>query len=147
MRQEPDATITSERDALGQYLDYQRETVLLKTEGLTKDQFAQRIPTSDLTLAGLLYHLALVEEAWFEEEFLGRQPREDWVAIDWEADPSYEWRTALDKDPEWLRRRYGDACDRARQVAAEAPSLDALSVKNRADGKPFTLRWVMLHLI
>src|ERR1700756_2237382 len=83
VRQDPDPR-AAERDALSQYLDYQRETILLKTEGLTKDQLAQKIPTSDLTLAGLLYHLALVEEAWFEEDFLGHEPREDWEGIDWE---------------------------------------------------------------
>ena len=124
MRQEPDATTTSERDSLEQYLDYQRETILLKTEGLTKEQLAQKIPTSDLTLAGLLYHLALVEEDWFEVKFLGRADREDWQGIDWEADPNYEFRTALEKEPDWLRRRYRDACNRARQVTAGADSLD-----------------------
>jgi hypothetical protein len=30
VRQEPDATTTSERDSIGQYLDYQRETILLR---------------------------------------------------------------------------------------------------------------------
>ena len=79
MRQNPDQQTTSERDALGQYLDYQRETILLKTEGLTRQQLGQRIPTSGLTLAGILYHLALNEEAWFEVDFLGR-PERDGVA-------------------------------------------------------------------
>jgi uncharacterized damage-inducible protein DinB len=147
VRQDPDATTTSERDSLGQYLDYQRETILLKTEGLTKEQLGQKIPTSDLTLAGILYHLALVEEDWFEVKFLGREDREDWAGIDWDADPDYEFRTALEKEPDWLRRRYRDACDRARQVAAEAGSLDDVSVSTRVGGKPFTLRWMTLHLI
>jgi uncharacterized damage-inducible protein DinB len=147
VRQDPDATTTSERDSLGQYLDYQRETILLKTEGLTKAQLARQIPSSGLTLAGILYHLALVEESWFEEEFIGRPPREDFADVDWKADPDYEFRTALEKEPDWLRRRYRDACDRARQVAAGAASLDDVSVSTRPDGKAFTLRWVMLHLI
>ena len=147
MRQDPDSTTTSERELLGQYLDYQRETILLKTEGLTKEQLGQRIPTSALTLAGILYHLALVEEDWFEVKFLGQQDREDWQGIDWDADPEYEFRTALAKEPDWLRRRYRDACDRARQVTAAADSLDDVSVSTRVGGKPFTLRWVMLHLI
>ena len=147
MRQDPDATTTSERDSIGQYLDYQRETILRKTEGLTKEQLAQRIPTSGLTLAGILYHLALVEEDWFEVDFLGQQPREDWRDIDWKADPDYEFRTALEKDPEWLRSRYLEACDRARRVTAGADSLDAVSVSTRVNGRPFTLRWVMMHLI
>ena len=147
MRQDPDPTSASERDSLGQYLDYQRETILLKTEGLTKAQLAQRIPSSGLTLAGILYHLALNEEAWFEDRFLGLPRREEWQGIDWEADPDYEFRTALTKEPDWLRRRYRDACDRARQAAASADSLDQLSVDSMTDGKPFTLRFVLLHLI
>ena len=147
MRQDPDPTTASERDSLGQYLDYQRETILLKTEGLTKAQLAQRIPASGLTLAGLLYHLALNEEGWFEVDFLGRQHREDFAGVDWAADPDYEFRTALEKEPDWLRRRYRDACDRARQVTAAAGSLDDVSVSVRVGGKPFTLRWMMLHLI
>ena len=147
MRQDPDATTTSERESLGQYLDYQRETILLKTDGLTKEQLGQRIPTSDLTLAGILYHLALNEEGWFEVDFLGHEYREDFHGIDWDADPNYEFRTALEKEPDWLRRRYRDACNRARQVTAAADSLDEVSVSTRVGGKPFTLRWVMLHLI
>jgi uncharacterized damage-inducible protein DinB len=147
VRQDPDATTTSERDSLGQYLDYQRETILLKTEGLTKAQLAQQIPSSGLTLAGILYHLALVEESWFEEDFLGHEPRADFAGVDWKADPDYEFRTALEKEPDWLRRRYRDACDRARKVTAAAESLDDVSVSTRVGGKPFTLRWVMLHLI
>ncbi len=50
MRRSPDQQTTSERDALGQYLDYQRETILLKTEGLTREQLGEKIPTSELTL-------------------------------------------------------------------------------------------------
>ena len=134
MRQNPDQQTTSERDALGQYLDYQRETILLKTEGLTREQLGQQIPTSGLTLAGILYHLALNEEAWFEVDFLGLPEREEWRGIDWEADPDYEFRTALTKEPDWLRHRYRDACDRARQAAASADTLDQLSVSTRIDG-------------
>ena len=147
MRQAPDPTSASELDSLGQYLDYQRETILLKTEGLTKAQLGQKIPSSDLTLAGILYHLALNEQGWFEVQFLGREDREDFAGIDWEADPNYEFRTALEKEPDWLRRRYRKACDRARQVTAAADSLDDVSVSTRIGGKPFTLRWVMLHMI
>jgi uncharacterized damage-inducible protein DinB len=147
VRQDPDAATTSERDALGQYLDYQRETILLKTEGLTKEQLGRKIPTSGLTLAGLLYHLAIVEEGWFEVGFRGLDHREDVRDIDWKADPDYEFRVAPEKEPDWLRRRYRDACNRSRRVAAETASLDDVSVSGRFQGKPFTLRWMMLHLI
>jgi uncharacterized damage-inducible protein DinB len=146
MRQDPDPR-AAERDTLAQYLDYQRETILIKADGLTAEQLGQRLPTSALTLAGILYHLSLVEEAWLEVRFLGLPQREEWQGVNWEADPDWEFRTATTMEPETLRRRYRDACDRSRQVMAKADSMDQLSVARLSGGERFTLRWVLLHLI
>ena len=146
MRKDPDPS-AAERDALGQFLDYQRETILLKTEGLTQDQLAQRIPTSALTLAGILYHLALNEESWLEERFLGLPEREDWADADWDDDPDWEFHTAIAMDPEELRQRYRDACERSRRAAAQAKSLDQLSADKDTNDWQFTQRWVLLHMI
>jgi uncharacterized damage-inducible protein DinB len=107
----------------------------------------RQIPSSALTLAGILHHLALVEESWLEVRFAGRPEREDWVGVNWEKDPDWEFRTALSLDPDDLRLRYREACDRSRRVAAEAASLDQLSVFVGEDDWRFTLRWALLHLI
>jgi len=136
-----------ERDLLGQYLDFQRETVLAKTEGLTRQQMTRRHEPSALTLGGLLYHLALVEERWMEVRFLGLPVREPWTGIDFEADPEWEFRTSAELEPEHLRQRYRDACERSRQAAATAAGLDQLSVKPLRDGRHFTLGWALLHLL
>jgi uncharacterized damage-inducible protein DinB len=146
VRQDPD-TRAGERDALAQYLDFQRGTILLKSEGLDQAQLAQRIPTSNLTLAGILYHLALVEESWMEIRFLGLPVRDDFEGIDWDADPDWEFRTATTMEPEELRTRYQAACDRSRDAAAQAETLDQLSAFKGTDDWQFTLRWVLLHLI
>ncbi|HEX6452685.1 MAG TPA: DinB family protein [Trebonia sp.] len=146
MRKDPNPA-APERDALAQYLDYQRETILLKAEGLTQQQLATTIPTSDLTLAGILYHLALVEESWTEEDFSGLPAREPWNGVDWNADPDWEFRTATTLDPDAVRQRYRDACERSRVVAEKAVSLDELSEKPLRSGARFTLRWMLLHLI
>ncbi len=50
-------------------------------------------------------------------------------------------------DPDELRTRYEAACDRSRQAAARAETLDQLSAFKGKDGWQFTLRWVLLHLI
>src|SRR5215470_5687881 len=146
MRQDPD-TKAGERDALAQYLDFQRETILLKADGLSKDQLATTIPTSALTLAGLLYHLALVEESWLEVRFLGLPVREPWIGVDFATDPEWEFRTSAELEPERLRERYRQACERSRQAAAQADTVDQLSVQPLSDGRRFTLRWVLLHLL
>lgn len=59
------APAADERTTLDQFLDYQRDTLLWKTDGLETGGLAQRLPDSSLTLAGLLKHLALVEDLWF----------------------------------------------------------------------------------
>jgi hypothetical protein len=69
------------------------------------------------------------------------------VDVDWVADPDWEFRTATAMDPDTLRQRYRDACERSRQAAASAGSLDQLSAYKGNDGWQFTLRWVLLHLI
>ena len=138
----------SERDLLTAFLDFQRATVLLKTEGLTAEQLAVTLPTSTLTLAGLLNHLALVEDSWFPVRFAGQPDSPLWADVDWDADPDFEFRTATDVAPEELRARYAEACDRSRAVVAATPSLDDLSVGTSSrTGNRWDLRWVLLHMI
>jgi uncharacterized damage-inducible protein DinB len=136
-----------ELDQLTRVLDHQRETILRKADGLTKEQLAQALPTSSLTLGGLLNHLALVEDSWLRVRFSGLPDDELWAGIDWDADPDHEFRTAVDLQPAELRRRYEQACARSREVVAGAESLDQVSVAERQNGLHFDLRWVLLHLI
>jgi uncharacterized damage-inducible protein DinB len=146
MRTDPDAS-GREHELLEQYLDYQRETILAKTEGLNREQMGQRLPSSSLTLGGLLYHLALVEEDWMEVRFSGLSEREPWAGVDWDADPEWEFRTGAGMEPETLRQRYRDACDRSRRATSRATDLDQLSVKPLRNGQHFSLRWILLHLM
>ena len=145
MRAEP-VKDAAERDMLGQYLDYQRATMLDKAAGLSQEQLGRPHPPSSLTLAGLLYHLALVEETWMVYRFAGQPVPEPWAGIDFDADPEWEFRTAATLEPDAVRERYEVACARSREVTAAARDLDQLSVVHR-DGQHFTLRWVLLHLL
>ena len=121
--------------------------MLSKAEGLTHAQLVSKHPPSELTLAGLLYHLALVEENWMEVRFSGLPDREPWASVDWDADPNWEFRTAESMEPEQLRARYSGACERSRQVVTAAGGADQLSARPRRDGRHFSLRWVLRHLI
>jgi uncharacterized damage-inducible protein DinB len=146
VRAEPDPE-GSELSLLAEYLDLQRETLLAKTDGLTRAQLNAAHPPSALTLAGLLSHLALVEETWMEVRFAGLPEREPWSTVDWDADPDWEFRAAQTQEPDELKARYRDACERSRRVVASASGADQLSARPRRDGRRFSLRWVLLHLI
>ena len=139
----------AERDALSAFLDFHRVTLLAKVEGLEQEQLAlAAVPSSSLTLAGLVKHLALVEDSWFQKVFLGRGLPEPWASAPWDDDPDWEFHTAPQDDPRHLVDLYLAAVARSRGVVASADSLDALSVENdRREAKPFSLRWIMLHMI
>ena len=146
MRDDP-VPVGGELELLTQYLDYQRETVVGKTEGLTSGQLVEVYPPSTLTLGGLLNHLALVEDHWMQVRFLRLPEREPWAGVDWAADPDWEFHAAAELRTEQLRDRYQQACERSRQVITQASGPEQLSVRPLRTGQRFSLRWVLLHLI
>ena len=97
---------SDERDMLAAFLDYHRETLKMKVAGLTQPQLAQTTAASSLTLAGLVKHMALVEDSWFTERFAGQPMPAPFADVDWDADPDWELRTAAADDPAWLVQRY-----------------------------------------
>ncbi|MGA1753738.1 MAG: DUF664 domain-containing protein, partial [Pontimonas sp.] len=55
----------NEIDTLLGYLDYQRATLEWKTRGVDAAGLRCTIASSTMTLAGLLKHMAYVEDHWF----------------------------------------------------------------------------------
>ncbi len=142
---------TDEATTLLAFLDYHRDTLRMKTAGLTQVQLAQLVAPSTLTLGGLLKHLALVEASWLSEVLHGRPMGEPWDSVDWDADPDWEFRTAADDSPEQLQAMLDAAVEQSRRNVDEALSaggLDQLSVGlDRKHNQQFSLRWILLHLI
>ncbi len=83
-----------ERTTLTEFLNYQRATILLKADGLDSGQLRQPLPTSPLTLAGLLKHLAMVEDYWLQVCFLGLPEPEPWVSAPLEEDEDWDFHSA-----------------------------------------------------
>jgi len=145
-RREPDL-VGDETTLLGQFLDYYRATIVRKVEGLTKEQMGHRIEPSTLTLGGLVKHLALVEDSWFQERLLGRETAEPWASVDWAATPDWDMDSAVDDDPADLVAMYTAACERSRQATAEAGDLDFVMLRPNRRGEHMSLRWILLHMI
>lgn len=91
--------VRPELPALTGFLDDKRAIILRKTDGLTREELARPLPPSALTLAGLLDHLALVEDSWFRYRFAGLPVDELWAGHDLDADPDAEFRTAVELEP------------------------------------------------
>jgi uncharacterized damage-inducible protein DinB len=60
------AGIGGERQVLREFLDYQRATLAMKCQDLSDDDLRRAaVPSSGLSLLGLVRHLAEVEREWF----------------------------------------------------------------------------------
>ncbi|MGO4597597.1 DinB family protein [Terrabacter sp. 2RAF25] len=140
-----------EATTLVAFLDYHRDTLRMKAEGLTAEQLDQRLAPSTLTLGALLKHVALNEASWFGEVLLGRPMPEPWAGADWDADRDWEMTSAATDSPEELRRIMDESVEQARRdidAALAEGGLDFRSAKlDRKENQQFTLRWILLHMI
>ncbi len=148
-RPEPPAAAGEIATVVG-FLDYQRATLEWKCAGLDAAGLRATTAASSMTLGGLLKHMALVEDGWFPRAIGGQQRRPPWDAVDWDADPDWEWRTAAEDSPEELFALWRDAVDRSRSVLAAALAaggLDQPSRRTFPDGMTPSVRWILLHMI
>jgi hypothetical protein len=140
---------TGERATLTGYLRDQRLTLELKCAGLDAAGMARRsVPPSDLSLLGLVRHLAETEQSWFRRTLAAQDvPR----LYRTEADPERAF-TGAAADPALVRQawaRWRDEVEFAEQLVAAAPDLDVTGFHDDGAGQasPITLREVLVHMI
>ena len=107
-----------ETEALRGALDRNRRTFAWKTGGLDADAMHRTLGPSRLTLAGLIKHLALVEDHYFTHQLLGGDYPAVWAPAAGNHD--WEWTSAVEDSPEGLRRLWLDAVARSEEALDEA---------------------------
>jgi uncharacterized damage-inducible protein DinB len=130
-----------EREMLEEWLEFHRTTLLLKCEGVDDVGLKQRpVATSNLSLHGLVRHMAEVERSWFQRVLQGNGAPFIWV------DPHVEDSEFVPLDVEVWRvdiAAWQAECERSRGAAAE----HGLDDRGNRRGKPYSLRWIYLHMI
>jgi uncharacterized damage-inducible protein DinB len=140
-RSEP-SFLLDERAMLEGWLEFHRTTLVLKCEGLSDAQRKARpVPTSALSLHGLVRHMAEVERNWFRRTLL----------VD--PDAPYLWFDPTVEDSELVPLDGADwpadlaawhaECEASRRAAA-GRGLDDAGIRR---GEPCSLRWIYVHLI
>jgi uncharacterized damage-inducible protein DinB len=136
--------VLGERQALEAWLDFHRDTLLLKCAGLTAGQLKERaVPPSRLSLLGLVRHMTEVERWWFRMHAASAdlpfpydpdQTGQDFEALE-EADAAV--------NIEAFQREIERAC-----AAVAGRQLDDV-VPSRGDHPERTrdIRWIYLHMI
>jgi uncharacterized damage-inducible protein DinB len=134
--------LLADREMLEAWLEFHRMTLLLKCEGLTDAQRKARpIPTSSLSLHGLVRHMAEVERGWFSEVLLSR-PDEPFIFYNPDIEDSSF--VPLD-DADWASdlATWQAECERSRGNAAGK----SLSDTGKGRGADVSLRWIYVHMI
>ncbi|NJP99714.1 DinB family protein [Streptomyces zingiberis] len=152
-RIEPPLT-AGERAGLESWLDFHRETLALKCEGLTDAQLREAsVPPSKMTLLGLVQHLAEVERNWFHRVLLSEDaptvfgdPGGSGADLA-EADGGFTLRDDLTKDEVFARWRAEIENSRKAAATRELDDTGTLPPNPSPLQGPVSLRWIYLHLI
>ena len=140
-RTEP-AFVLADRAMLEAWLEFHRATLLLKCEGLDDaERKARPVPTSLLSLHGLVRHMAEVERNWFSRVLLAAP---DTPPI-W-YDPAIEDSELVpldDADWETDLAMWHAECEQSRANAA-GKDLDYIGTRR---GEPVSVRWIYVHMI
>jgi len=138
---------------LRSFLDHYRATIRLQASGLTDAQLDQSLPPSDLTLGGMLKHLAFVEDYWFSYHLRAHEPASPWDSAPWGDDPDWDWHSAAGEPHAALDALLTAAIDRSDEcldeTLTENPELDRPVARPRdpAKGETATVRWVLVHMV
>lgn len=149
----------SERSDLLESLRRHREFLLFTVQDITDDQARERTTVSELTLGGLIKHVASVEADWarFIVEGPKESPEIDWENVDW-SNPPPEAQEFMDSHRMTESETLADLLANYEAVAARTdalveslPDLNATQLLPKApwfaEGAVRSARRSLLHII
>ena len=136
-----------ERTALVQRLDQYREIARASIADLAWEvASAALLPATDMTIAGVLKHLAWAEDRWFQGRLLGVRMPPPWDAPGAD-DPDQAMRLAPGDSVPAIVELHAEACERSRAALRQCESLDTVAKVQSFGRGPVNLRWILVHMI
>jgi uncharacterized damage-inducible protein DinB len=134
-----------ERTMLEGWLDYHRKTLAWKCEGLTDAQLrTATVEPSELSLMGLVRHMAEVERGWFRKVLVGDDPGPIYYG-DEDRDGEFHLTEADTWDEAYAT--WQAEIETARRNAARFGLDDLSQGRSRFTEERFSLRWILTHMI
>jgi uncharacterized damage-inducible protein DinB len=151
--------VTGERADLLETLAAHRQFLRHTVQGLTDDQARQRTTASELTLGGLIKHVADIERGWVD--FILEGPQSVGGGQDWSAETeitpevmemwSAKFRLLPDETLAGVLAEYEEVARRTDELVATLPDLDASQPLPPAPwfqpGTRRSARRVFLHIV
>jgi hypothetical protein len=140
----------TEAEHLAGALDRLRTTFRWKADALDSAGLQAHIGVSELTLGGLLKHLARVEEEIFTVKLAGEPMGAPWDRVAWGGDDDPEFTSAAADTPEQLYALWDSAVARSRARLANVLTgggPEQLVHMGAPDGRRASLRRLLCDLI
>jgi Protein of unknown function (DUF664) len=140
-----EAPAEDERTTLLAFLDYQRSVLARKAEGITDEQArVAACPPSDLTLLGLIRHMADVERSWFRRALVGEDaPPIFYGAAHPDGDDDGDFHPPCGATVADALASLWVEIEVANRIIAAA----SLSDIERRERSKYSLRWILVHMI
>jgi len=137
--------LASEREALEEWLEYHRSTLVTKCAGLSEDDLKRRaVAPSGLSLLGLVRHMADVERWWFRMNAAGEDLP---FRFSTDAHPDADFDDVDVADARADLAAYEEEC-RAATDAVRGRSLDdVVASRGHHPERTRNVRWIYLHMI
>jgi uncharacterized damage-inducible protein DinB len=143
---EPSMTLSDPGELLAGYLDYYRDALLRKLDGLSDQEMRNsRLPSGWVPL-GLLKHLAYVELRWLRWGFAAEPVDEPWGD---EAEGEPAWHLEPGETVQDITAFFEEQCTRSRAIVAGARLTDQAASGGRfsPNGDVPTLAWILFHVL
>ncbi len=134
-----------ERSIVVGQLEWYREGVLAKVDGVVPHVATTRPLRSATSIAGLVHHLAHVEDKWLHHRYAGHDLPDPWASAPFAEQPDWEFESVDDLPLDVVVARYREACERSRAAIAGCDLDDEGVVP--LDGEAFNLRFALVHLV
>ncbi len=144
---DPDLRPEDERSALVERLDQYRAIAAAALVDLPWQQAsAHLLPATDMTIAGIVRHLAWAEDRWFQGRLLGLEMPAPWDRPGAD-DPDHSMRLAPGDTVDGILELHSSACERSRAAVAQCDSLNHRAAVPSFGMGPVNLRWILVHMI
>jgi hypothetical protein len=139
--------IGTETETLLGSLERQRATFAHKCGGLSVGLLRVTVGASDVTIGGLLKHLAYMEDLNFTGNVAAQPLPAPWAGMEPEGRGDRVWRSAADDDPAQLYAWWQEAVDRSRAVVGAALERGGPGVVFEEAGEQTSLRRLIVDFI
>jgi uncharacterized damage-inducible protein DinB len=142
---EPELTVRDPAELLAGYLDYYRDGVLRKFDGLSDAEARNSRVPSGWTPLGLLKHLAYMERRWLRWGFAAEQVAEPWG----DNDNDGGWHVEPGETVEEVTAFFREQGIRSQAIIANAKLTDRAAVGGRfkSEEDAPTLAWILFHVL